>query len=642
MHLLLMIPSSLLLVMMFLHSWRYRGRGVTIAFFGLCFGFGLLRGNTIYWIITTFLSGDTLPYLFLRPAIRLWNASMQECIGWIFALYLCWSTAEWVLGRRGQDKIGLYRLIGLAGFLMGSVAYAIEAAAAAAQWWVWVFPVKNPFFVETPFVGIVAWISVSVDFLAVFLLIRHRAARGWWALALLLLFPLHMWTHFKLGNLAVWLPFSPNEIWHFVMIALLVWGIAVDGPQVTPWTVAAASDSSRGSWRKWGVHVALTGFLLVLALVHFALTGRPAEAISMAPFVIGVLFFRPPLAAGFLALSSLVYLLTGGEWTYLIAPSIVFAVFAFGSGPVQLRLPLARRREIALAAIGLGLAWNYYLYHERFFRYNEFQELGKELGQAESLAEVDSLLGEFPSPLRPEDAFHYNLLGARLNQAHRFSSARKVLLKAVECDITYAYAYFNLGWCYRNLDNLAASLRNYERGLELNPIDFNSILILGEMYQEQDRLDDAEELYRRTLTFRPDRTEIILALESVLYASGRVEEAIELLKNRLPDNAEARKIEGRLAADLFKAGRSDEAVEHYKRVITENVEQLYGASLSLALIYWRDRQQPERALDFVSVANRVKPTVDTYSLMGRLLEELGRNEQARRAYRMADSLAAGH
>ncbi len=638
MHLLLLIPSSLLLVMMFLHSWRYRGRSATIAFFGLCFGFGLLRGNTIFWIITTFLKGDTLPYLFLRPAIRLGNASLQECIGWIFALYLCWSTAEWVLGRRGQAKIGLYRLIGLAGLMMGAVAYAVEAAAA--QWWVWVFPIKNPYFVETPFVGIVAWLSVAVDFLAVFLLIRHRAVRGRLAFALPLLFPLHMLTHLKLDDLGPWLPYSPNELWHFAMIALLVWGIAVDGPQITPWTVAAGADKSKGNWRKWGVHVALAGFLAVLAVVHFWVTGRPLDAISMAPFVVGVLFFRPLLATAFLALSSLTYLLAGGQWTYLLAPAVMFAAFAFGAQEVQRRLSAPRRREIALATIGLALVWNTWLYRQRQLRYDRFQPLASDLMQATSLAQVDSLLEEFPTPVRPEDAFHYNLLGARLNKAHRFSSARKVLDRAVECDNSYAYAYFNLGWTYFNMDNLEAALRNYNRGLAINPIDFNSILIMCDIYREQNRLEDAENLLRKTLAYRPNQTEIILALEGVLYSRGKMEEAIGLLKSRLADNADPRKIEGRLAANLFQAGRTDEAVEHYKRLITENVEQLYAASLSLAMIYWQDKRQPERALDFVAVANRVRPTADTYSLMGRLLEELGRGEQARHAYRLADSLAS--
>ena len=639
MHLLLMIPSSLLLVMMFLHSWRYRGRSTTIAFFGLCFGFGLLRGNTILWIITTFLEGDTLPYLFLRPAIRLWNASLQECIGWMFALYICWSTAEWVLGRRGQDKIGLYRLIGLAGLMMGAIAYAVEAAAASAHWWVWVFPIKNPYFVETPFVGIVAWISVSVDFLAVFLLIRHRAVRGWPAFVLPLLFALHMLTHLKLGDFGPWLPYSPNELWHFVMIALLAWGIAVGGPQITPWTVAAGADKSKGNWRKWGVHVALAGFLAVLVLVHFRVTGQPLDAISMAPFVVGVLFFRPPLAAAFLALSSLTYLLAGGQWTFLVAPAVMFAAFAFGAQEVRQRLSAPRRREVALAAIGLALVWNTWLYHQRHMRYEQFKTHSASMMKATSLAQVDSLLGEYPTPVRPEDAYHYNLLGARLNKARRFSSARKVLDRAVECDNGYAYAFFNLGWTYFNMDNIEAALRNYNRGLAINPIDFSSILIICDIYREQNRLDDAESLLRKTLEYRPNQTSIILALEGVLYSSGKVEKAIELLKNRLPGNADPRKIEGRLAANLLKAGRTDEAVEHYKHVITQNVEQLYAASLSLALIYWQDKQQPQRALDCVAVANRVQPTADTYSLMGRILEELGRNEQAHHAYRLADSLA---
>jgi tetratricopeptide (TPR) repeat protein len=639
MHLLLMIPSSLLLVMMILHSWRYRGRGVTVAFFGLCFGFGLLRGNTIFWTITTFLGGDTLPYLFLRPAIRLWNASLQECIGWIFALYLCWSTAEWVLGRRGQEKIGLYRLIGLTGFMMGAIAYAVEAAAASAQWWVWVFPIQNPYFVETPFVGIVAWISVSVDFLAVFLLIRHRAVRGWFAFALIFLFPIHMLTHLKLGDFGAHMPFSPNELWHFVMIALLVWGIALDGPQITPWTVAARADKAKGNWRKWGVHVALIGFLAVLALVHFVVTGRPLEAISMVPFVVGTLFFHPSLAAAFLVASSLVYLLGGGTWTYLVIPAVMFAVFSFGSQEVLQRLSAVRRREVALAAIGLALVWNTWLYQQRHLRYDNFQNYTAGMLQAESLSQVDSLLAEYPTPVRPEDAFHYNLLGARLNKAHRFSSARKVLDRAVQCDSSYAYAYFNLGWAYFNMDNIEAALRNYNQGLAINPIDFNSVRITSDIYREQDRTDEAESLLRKTLEYRPGQTEIILALEAVLYSSGKVDEAIGLLKSRLADNADPGKIEGRLAANLFKAGRTDEAMEHYKHLITENVEQLYAASLSLALIYWRDKQQPERALDFVSVANRVQPTADTYTLTGRLLEELGHSDQARHAYRVADSLA---
>ncbi|MEA1997105.1 MAG: hypothetical protein U9N45_05675, partial [Gemmatimonadota bacterium] len=162
MHFLLLAPSGILLILLFLHSWRYRGRRMTLTFFSLCLAFGILRGNLIHYIITRYLGGDSLPYLFLRPVVKVWNASIQECIGWMFALYLSWSTVEWVLTRQSKDSsVPLFRLIGLSGIFMGAVSYAVEAAAAGVKWWVWVFPIRNPYFVEVPFAGIVAWISVA-------------------------------------------------------------------------------------------------------------------------------------------------------------------------------------------------------------------------------------------------------------------------------------------------------------------------------------------------------------------------------------------------------------------------------------------------------------------------------------------------
>ena len=640
MHLLLMIPSSLLLVLMILHSWRYRGRGVTFAFFLLCFGFGILRGNLIYYIITQYLGGDTLPYLFLRPVARIGNASLQECIGWIFALYLCWSTVEWVLARQGgRETIGLYRLIGLTGFLMGGVAYAVEAASAGVKWWVWVFPIKNPFFVETPFIGIVEWISVCIDFLAVFLFISYRAVKSWWPLALLLLFPIHMLTHLKLSDIAWWLPLSPNEIYHWGFLVLLGWGIAVDGPQIVPWTAAADADKAKGNWSRYGLHVALVGFILVLASVHFVIIGSPALAISLVPFLVGVFFFRPWGAVIFLVTSGLLLGLTTGEWSYTIVPAAVFLIFFFGGNVAVEKLSPPRRRQIALAGIGLATAWMYYVYSDRHQRYDTLTELEEQFVQAATVQEIDQAIGRLPSPGIPDDAFQINQIGVKLNKRGHYSAARWLLERATELDSTYAYAWFNLGWAYRGLSNFEASIRSYKKGLELNPIDYDSVLILGDIYLNLNRPVDAEELFRRTLEYNPKRTNILLALESVLYRGGQVDEAIDLLKARLPDTDDPKSLASRLAADLFKAGRREEAIPHYQQVIRENAEQIYAAAVSLALIYWQDQKQPAKAIDYLGIAGRVNPTADVFSMMGTIFEEMGKKDGARAAYRMADSLA---
>ena len=85
-------------------------------------------------------------------------------------------------------------------------------------------------------------------------------------------------------------------------------------------------------------------------------------------------------------------------------------------------------------------------------------------------------------------------------------------------------------------------------------------------------------------------------------------------------------------------GRGEEAETFYLQVIREDVERLYGAATSLALIYWQERNDPERALEYINLAAGVKPTADIFTLKGTLREQLGLKEQAREAYQRAEEL----
>jgi tetratricopeptide (TPR) repeat protein len=163
-------------------------------------------------------------------------------------------------------------------------------------------------------------------------------------------------------------------------------------------------------------------------------------------------------------------------------------------------------------------------------------------------------------------------------------------------------------------------------------------LLLGEIYTALDSLEKAEELYRRALKYRKDDVRILLALESTLYKLERLDEAISLLKAKLPGSDDPGKLSSRLAVDLWKKGRSEEAETYYLQVIREDVERLYGAATSLALIYWQERKDLKRALEFVNLASTVKPTADIFTLKGTLCEQLGLKEQAREAYRRAEEI----
>jgi len=265
-------------------------------------------------------------------------------------------------------------------------------------------------------------------------------------------------------------------------------------------------------------------------------------------------------------------------------------------------------------------------------------ELEKEIPQAETVADLDNLIDRLPSPGKPEDAYHYNMMAIQFLKQNNFTAAKRVLEKAIALDSTYAHPYINLAWTYRSVRDYDAAIAAYEKGLSLNPVDMDSYLLLGEIYTALDSLEKAEELYRRALKYRKDDVRILLALESTLYMMDRLDEAISLLKAKLPDSADPVKLASRLAVNLWKKGRSEEAETYYLQVIREDVERLYSAATSLALIYWQERKDLERALELVNLASTVKPTVDIFTLKGTICEELGLEDQAREAFLRAEEL----
>jgi len=637
MHLLLMIPSSLLLLLLLLHSWHYRGRRATLIFFLACFAFGVLRGNTIYQIITNLLGGTTLPYLMVRPVIKVWQASLQECIGWIFALYLSWSTVEWLLtsGRDGE-KVPLFRLAGLSALMMGAVAYAVEAAAAAVKWWVWTIPVRNPFYSDVPFAGVIAWISTGVDFLGVFLILYYGGFKSRWRWLLPLLFPLHMLLHTKVSNInATWLPFNPAELWHWLMLCALFLGVAVGGPAVS----TRLEQSERGKALpgvRQAVFIALGGFLLTLLAAHLGKVRDPYLLISLVPFITIVLFIRPLWAVAFCAVSCLAYGLIVGAWSMLLVPLLVLGVYGSGLPPFGSRLSARRRLQVAVAALLLASVGVFWGYAARAGRYTDFSRIGEALQNETTESGVERLVSEMPDPPKPEDSFHLNLLGASLNKHQNYTAARSVLERGLVADSTYPYLWINLGWTCMHLNLYDRAVEAYERAIQLDPVDMESYVFLGQLYEGRERAKEAEELYRRGLSYRPADLRVILALESLLYRQGRLDEATSLLKGSLHAGGEDMgKLYARLAGDLLKKGSGDEAVTYYKETIREGVHQISTAALSLAYIYWKDRNDPENALRYVRLAVAVNPVTEAFTMKAAILESMGRADEAQEAYHQA-------
>ncbi len=523
MHLLLLLPSSALSSILFIHSWRNRGKRVTLVFFASCFTFGVLRGNLIYYICKNYLDEKSLPYLIVKPTIKLWNASLQECIGWVFALYLCWSTVEWVLTRQGRAEVPLYRLIGLSAILMGTVAYAVEAAASGTKWWIWVLPYKNPFFADVPLVGIIAWISVAFDFLGPFLLIYHKAVRGWWSrLMLISIFPFHMLIHTRASFNVSWLPqIGPPEIWHWLMLCLLVYGIALGGPEVIPWPAGERGTDGKKSGTMNEIIFTLIGFVMVLGSVHLFIIEKSELVVSMLPLLTGALFFNPVYGWIFCLGACLLSGIITGGWSFTLVPLLTALLFSFGSRPGDALLSLFWRKKIALAVLLLSTISIYLACRNKQNHYDKLYQGGMNIINAESAGEFRSRLAELPSPPDPGDAGMYNLLADMAFGRRNHTAARVFLERVIICNSDDPHAYSNLAIIYYLNNDYPAAVAALEKGLSNNPINLESYYILGELYTGLDSLQKAEMLYRRGLEYFKNDSTLEQSLQSVRNSLNR-------------------------------------------------------------------------------------------------------------------------
>ena len=217
---LLLAASSVALVLLVVHSWRRRGRAVTLTFFIAGMLFGIVRGN-VAWLVMYSLTGHpevTKPYLpqgGLLPAIG--HASFQVAAGWVFSLYLAWTISELILRRLPRLRGRVFVLSALASLFMLLICYCMETTAVTTGWWYWTMPTRSALYGNVNKWAMRAWFSVAHDFLMPFLIIvcstaRRRRLRWLWLAA----FPLHKSCHFLLA----WTPLT--DLVHHVMALFVV------------------------------------------------------------------------------------------------------------------------------------------------------------------------------------------------------------------------------------------------------------------------------------------------------------------------------------------------------------------------------------------------------------------------------------
>jgi tetratricopeptide (TPR) repeat protein len=454
---LLTVPSLAVLVLLVLHSARTLPRVRAAGFWAAVVAYGAVRSLGVRWITEKGL-GASVPYEIREPLFPLLGVPPQELAGWAIVAYLGWWLGYRLaaaMARGGEPP--LFPQVAWACLFLGAISWGVEAAAVAAGWWRWTLAASNPLFLGVPFIGIVDWFFVGVDFLLPFMVITAPAFAGRPArLLTLLAFPVHFGAHLFVGRIAPSVPIPVFHLAHWALLALVAC-LALRS-EVRDAAFDEAADRRHG----W---LAVTGFAVVLAdlIAVDLMLGRSDLLPSVLPAVaVAAQTLRP--AAGILLAAAA---LAAGAWLIPLAlgavPAAVHAILEWGrphrwSPAVALALIAAA----ALATHGAGA--------------RDEADLTRRLERAVAARDGGELVvaeEELRAAWRDHPGSHVppGLLGEIYYRTDRLAQAREALLDVVRIKPSHAPAFRHLAVIDLRRGDAASARRFAEAGLAAEPGD---------------------------------------------------------------------------------------------------------------------------------------------------------------------------
>jgi tetratricopeptide (TPR) repeat protein len=201
-----------------------------------------------------------------------------------------------------------------------------------------------------------------------------------------------------------------------------------------------------------------------------------------------------------------------------------------------------------------------------------------------------------------------------------------------------AKQYFTIARIYAEKDETEKSIGFYQKGLEVQPLNREVIIELGNLYERTGNLEKAVAQIREAASLFPQDMEIMLKSAEIHMTIGKFDEAKEVLRQITeiePANIKARRILG----DIYiKEGNKEKAWSEYSAVLDEILlEDNYEDAIKL-LANFRDMAPLETGKRLVSLYMQLGDqlqAVRELCSIGELFIEQGKQKEALNCYREA-------
>jgi tetratricopeptide (TPR) repeat protein len=213
--------------------------------------------------------------------------------------------------------------------------------------------------------------------------------------------------------------------------------------------------------------------------------------------------------------------------------------------------------------------------------------------------------------------------------------------RAIDVSPQPAEAYFKLGCCYHDQQELNRAADSYRRAIAAQPDFVEAYYNAGRVYQDMGRMPEAVQCYRTAIDLKPDLAQAHNNLGQIHLSAGETQQAIDCFQRALQGKSDFAEPHFNLAEAFRLLKHPTEAAAHYKAALRLN-PSLFGAWNNLGNLL-RDQGDLTAAAECFHQVVRLQPDLpEGHYNLGSALKDTGDLEQAVASLRQSLRLQPHH